>query len=191
MTTPCLAAGMRTTGLWFRTRIRTTLSFVCGHGSAVRRLTRKSPVDRGCGARTGALTVALAHVQLTDHIVSASQAAAASDTLVNHLFNLADLDAKTAGNLAAVLRPVLSLSILLFIVRIVLSWYPQIDGKKLPWSIVVAPTEPLLKPTRQLIQPVGGVDVSPIVWVAVLSFLNEILLGPQGILNLLQRKLDL
>ncbi len=38
---------------------------------------------------------------------------------------------------------------------------------------------------------VGGVDVSPIVWVALLSFINEILLGPQGILNLLQRKLDL
>ena len=38
---------------------------------------------------------------------------------------------------------------------------------------------------------VGGVDVSPIVWVALLSFVNEILLGPQGILNLLQRKLDL
>ena len=38
---------------------------------------------------------------------------------------------------------------------------------------------------------VGGVDVSPIVWVALLSFVNEILLGPQGILNLIQRKLDL
>ncbi len=69
--------------------------------------------------------------------------------------------------------------------------YPQIDGKKLPWSIAVAPTEPVLKPTRQVIQPVGGVDVSPIVWVAFLSFVNEILLGPQGILNLLQRKLEI
>ncbi|KAK9823207.1 hypothetical protein WJX72_001096 [[Myrmecia] bisecta] len=77
------------------------------------------------------------------------------------------------------------------IVRIVLSWYPQLDGKQLPWSIAVFPTEPILGPTRKVIQPVGGVDISPIVWVAVLSFLNEILLGPQGILNLLQRKVDL
>lgn len=30
-----------------------------------------------------------------------------------------------------------------------------------------------------------------IIWTAVLSFVNEILLGPQGILNLLQRKVDL
>jgi len=33
--------------------------------------------------------------------------------------------------------------------------------------------------------------VLQIVWVAVLTFVNEILLGPQGILNLLQRKAEL
>ena len=42
------------------------------------------------------------------------------------MFELADIDAKTAGTLAAVLRPVLSVGILLMIVRIVLSWYPQV-----------------------------------------------------------------
>jgi YggT family protein len=35
---------------------------------------------------------------------------------------------------------------------------------------------------------VGGVDVTPIVWVGLISFLNEILLGPQGILMLIQRQ---
>lgn len=34
----------------------------------------------------------------------------------------------------------------------------------------------------------SGVDVSPIVWVALLSFLNEILLGKQGLLLLLSQK---
>lgn len=67
----------------------------------------------------------------------------------------------------------------------------QLNGKKLPWSIAVVPTEPVLGPTRRAIPPVGGVDVAPIVWVALLSFINEILLGPQGILNLLQRKAEL
>ena len=66
----------------------------------------------------------------------------------------------------------------------------QLDGKKLPWAIAVAPTEPVLGPTRRAIPPIGGVDVAPIVWVAILSFINEILLGPQGILNLLQRKAE-
>ncbi len=67
----------------------------------------------------------------------------------------------------------------------------QLDGGKLPWSLAFKPTEPVLGPTRRAIPPVGGVDVAPIVWVALLSFCNEILLGPQGILNLLQRKLEL
>lgn len=54
--------------------------------------------------------------------------------------DLAALDSATAGLLAAVLRPVLSLSSLLMIVRIVLTWYPEVDATKLPWSIAYAPT---------------------------------------------------
>lgn len=34
----------------------------------------------------------------------------------------------------------------------------------------------------------SGVDVSPVVWFALLSFLNEILLGRQGLLVLLSEK---
>lgn len=100
----------------------------------------------------------------------------------------ADMDAQTAKLLASVLQPTLALSSILMIVRIPMTWYPNIDGTKWPWNLVYIPTEPILGPTRKIIQPVGGVDISPIVWVAVLSFLNEILLGPQGILNLLQMK---
>lgn len=55
----------------------------------------------------------------------------------------------------------------------------QVNGKKLPWSAAVKPTEWLLGPTRRLIPPVGGVDISPIIWFALLSFTNEILVGPQ------------
>lgn len=58
----------------------------------------------------------------------------------------------------------------------------------MPWLIAYAPTEPILKLTRKAVPLVGGVDVTPIVWVALLSFLNEILLGPQGILMLAQRQ---
>ena len=121
----------------------------------------------------------------------ASSPACASQRHGDVVYQLADIDAKTAGTIAKFLGPVLALSTLLMIVRIVLSWYPQLDGKKLPWAIAVRPTEPVLGPTRRVIPSVGGVDITPIVWVALLSFMNEILLGPQGILNLLQRKIDL
>jgi uncharacterized protein YggT (Ycf19 family) len=42
----------------------------------------------------------------------------------------------------------------------------------------------------QVIVPVNGVDISPIVWFAVISFFNEILLGPQGLLILLSQKVN-
>ncbi len=130
------------------------------------------------------------------HLSSLPQQRCSSRTvacLPNHLAQLADvsvdvMDASTAKTVATFLQPVLSASILLMFVRVPLSWYPNIDVKKFPWSVVVIPTEPLLGPTRKFVQPQGGVDLAPLVWVALLSFVNEILLGPQGILNLLQRK---
>lgn len=39
-----------------------------------------------------------------------------------------------------------------------------------------------------MIPKVNGVDVSPIVWTALLSFANETLLGPQGVLVILAKK---
>lgn len=104
------------------------------------------------------------------------------------MFELAALDSKTAGALSAVLRPLLSLGSLLMIVRIVMTWYPELNGTKLPWAIAYAPTEDLLAATRRVVPPFNGLDVSPIVWVALLSFLSEILTGPQGILSLIERK---
>jgi YggT family protein len=75
--------------------------------------------------------------------------------------------------------------ILLFIFRIVLTWYAQADMTRFPLNLIYWPTEPFLAPTRKLIPPLGGVDVSPIVWVGIASLLREILVGQQGILKML------
>ena len=88
----------------------------------------------------------------------------------------------------AVLQPVLSLGTVFFLMRVVLSWFPNYNLNELPWSVVAAPTEPVLKPTRKLIPPVAGVDISPIVWVSILSFLSEILTGPQGLLTIMAKR---
>jgi YggT family protein len=83
-----------------------------------------------------------------------------------------------------VLRPLLALYILLFILRIFLSWFPQLNTTVLPYCWIVAATEFLLKPTRRLIPPLGGVDMAPVVWVGLVSLLQEILLGQQGLLTM-------
>jgi len=101
---------------------------------------------------------------------------------------VADVDAATAHTLESILRPLFAAFTVLYIIRIPMTWYPSIDGTKLPWLLAYAPTEPILKVTRNVIPLVGGVDVTPIVWVGLISFFNEILLGPQGILMLIQRE---
>lgn len=80
----------------------------------------------------------------------------------------------------------LGLMTFLMIFRIVLTWYPQAELQKFPFNVVAVPTEPFLAPTRKIVPPIGGVDISPILWVGVFSLLREILLGQQGLLVLLQ-----
>ncbi len=72
---------------------------------------------------------------------------------------------------------------LLFLFRIVLTWYPQIDLRQGWMRVIGLPTEPLLAPTRRLIQPIGGVDVTPVVWVGLVSLLRELLVGQQGLVT--------
>lgn len=79
----------------------------------------------------------------------------------------------------------LGLMTLLFIFRIVLTWYPQADLSKLPFSLIAWPTEPLLVPMRRLVPPIGGVDIAPVIWVGIVTLLREILVGQQGLLRML------
>ena len=119
---------------------------------------------------------------------SDSAAVATASNLVTQLAASEPLDPETAKAVAGALGPFFNVATIMFIVRIVMTWYPSVPYTKLPWVVAYVPTEPLLKPTRSLVPPVGGVDVSPIIWVGMISFMNEILLGKQGLLILLSNK---
>ena len=73
---------------------------------------------------------------------------------------------------------------LTFLARIVLTWYPQVDLSKGFWPLVGWPTEAILGLTRRVVSPIGGVDVTPVIWVGLLSLLRELLVGQQGLLSL-------
>ena len=72
---------------------------------------------------------------------------------------------------------------LAFLLRIVLTWYPQVDLTAGAWPLIAWPTEPVLALTRKVVAPIGGVDVTPVVWVGLLSLLRELLVGQQGLLS--------
>lgn len=114
----------------------------------------------------------------------------AASHFINNNVALADLDPATAKLAIGFLGPFLSAFSFLFIARIVMSWYPKLPVGKFPYVIAYAPTEPILFATRKVIPPLGGVDVTPVVWFGLVSFLNEILIGPQGLLVLLSQQVS-
>ena len=72
---------------------------------------------------------------------------------------------------------------LAFLLRIVLTWYPQVDLNQGAWPLVAWPTEPVLSMSRRVIAPIGGVDVTPVIWVGLISLVRELLVGQQGLLS--------
>ncbi|MDJ0556099.1 MAG: YggT family protein [Microcoleaceae cyanobacterium MO_207.B10] len=80
---------------------------------------------------------------------------------------------------------ILGLMTFFFIFRIVLTWYPQVNINQFPFNLIFWPTEPFLAPTRKIVPPLGGVDISPIIWVGIFSLLRELLLGQQGVLKMM------
>ena len=72
---------------------------------------------------------------------------------------------------------------LAFLLRIVLTWYPQVDLKQGAWPLIAWPTEPVLALTRRVVAPIGGVDVTQVIWVGLISLVRELLVGQQGLLS--------
>ena len=84
----------------------------------------------------------------------------------------------------------LSFLTLLFLIRLIMTWYPKINGANGFWIIVTLPTNQILNITKKLIPPIGGVDVSPVIWIGIISFIREILVGQQGLIKLAIQKLN-
>ena len=78
----------------------------------------------------------------------------------------------------------LSFLTLVFLIRLILTWYPKVDLNKGFWLLIAFPTSFILNFTRKLVPPIGGVDVGPVIWIGIISFLREILVGQQGLIKL-------
>ena len=85
----------------------------------------------------------------------------------------------------------LSFLTLAFLIRLILTWYPKVNLNKGVWFLITMPTSFILNFTRKIIPPIGGVDVGPVIWVGIISFLREILVGQQGLIKLaIQRSIS-
>lgn len=65
----------------------------------------------------------------------------------------------------------------LLIIRILLSWFPNVDWSSMPFSILGQLTDPYLNIFRSIIPPLGGIDFSPILGFFLLNILQNALQG--------------
>ena len=82
----------------------------------------------------------------------------------------------------------LSFLTIVFLIRLILTWYPKVDLNKGLWFLISIPSSSILNLTRKLIPPIGGVDVGPVIWIGIISFIREILVGQQGLIKLAMQK---
>lgn len=90
--------------------------------------------------------------------------------------------------LHAILALALAAWTLLFLFRIVLTWYPQVDLNRGAMRLIGWPTEWLLRFSRRWVPAIGGVDVTPVIWVGLISLLRELVVGQQGLLTQVLRQ---
>ena len=65
---------------------------------------------------------------------------------------------------------------ILIIIRVLLSWFPYNQYHPLI-QILLKITDPILTPTRSLIRPVGGIDLSPIIVVFLIKLIQNFIIS--------------
>ena len=84
------------------------------------------------------------------------------------------------GLLVTTLSTFLQIYVALMIIRVLLSWFPNINWYDPPFSILSQLTDPYLNLFRSIIPPLGGIDFSPMIAFFVLQFGSQILINLLG-----------
>ncbi len=65
---------------------------------------------------------------------------------------------------------------IILVLRILLTWFPNVDWWKQPFKFMHDFSEPFFAPFRKIIPPFGGMDISPIVAFLVLQLVFDLVL---------------
>ena len=65
----------------------------------------------------------------------------------------------------------------ILLVRILLSWFPNIDWGSQPAKFIRGIADPILEPCRKIIPPIYGMDFSPIVTFIILGGICNVTLS--------------
>jgi YggT family protein len=67
----------------------------------------------------------------------------------------------------------ISIYLLLLFIRVILTWFPNINWYNQPFAALSQVTDPYLNVFRSLIPPLGGIDFSPMLGFLALTMLQR------------------
>ena len=79
------------------------------------------------------------------------------------------------GPLLDTLSSTLDLYFFIIIVRVLLTWFPNIDWYTQPFAFVSQITDPYLNLFRSIIPPLGGIDFSPVIAIFLLQAIASVI----------------
>ena len=86
--------------------------------------------------------------------------------------------------LAYLVSPVLTLLVIVIFINVILSWLvnfnvvnPHNEVVRTIWRATSALAEPVLRPVRSVLPPLGGIDLSPLVVLLLIFFIRDYLVG--------------
>ncbi|WP_008317950.1 YggT family protein [Leptolyngbya sp. PCC 6406] len=77
------------------------------------------------------------------------------------------------GLVASTLSTFLNIYFILLVIRVLLSWFPNVDWLNPPFSVISQLTDPYLNLFRSIIPPLGGLDLSPLLAFIVLQLVAQ------------------
>lgn len=69
----------------------------------------------------------------------------------------------------------LNIYFVLILIRVLLSWFPNVNWLSPPFSTLSQLTDPYLNIFRSIIPPLGGIDFSPMLAIILLQFVAQAL----------------
>ena len=82
---------------------------------------------------------------------------------------------KQMGGIFALLAVLLNLYSFLILVRVLMTWIPNLDPYNPIVQLLIQATDPVMEPARRLIPPIGMIDISPIVVLIALRLIGQML----------------
>lgn len=82
--------------------------------------------------------------------------------------------------IASSLAIFLNIYFVLILIRVLLSWFPNVNWMSPPFSTLSQLTDPYLNLFRSIIPPLGGIDFSPMLAILLLQFVAQTLQSAAG-----------